>query len=375
MAVGATRAHALASDKSPLVYIPAWLFVFFCPLIVGMRIWARMSKGAGGAGLWADDYIILLSLVFAITTDIILLYACHHGYGKHFADLTEHQMYESSKSVYLMQIVYKVSMNLTKVSILLQYVRLFWTTAWFKRTCYAIIAFVALFCTTVTLATIFQCQPVAAAFYRMINTENKCIDNRSFWYTNAGVSIGTDVIILAIPWPLIYNLHCSRARKFQVACLFMAGGFVVLASCLRVPTLELQLTSPEPLYDIDSTMWTIIEMSLAIVCACLPSIGHHVFGRSLALKSFLCNPKTIIGTRKSRGSSQQANIRERQWSGVECQEGIKLARTPRGDTSLDLPSIHDDGSDGLVIRQTLEYDIEYSAKTDESGAPGPLSIV
>lgn len=47
-------------DNTAIIYIPAWIFVIICPVIVGMRIWVRKRTGAG---LGADDYTIILSLV------------------------------------------------------------------------------------------------------------------------------------------------------------------------------------------------------------------------------------------------------------------------------------------------------------------------
>lgn len=47
-------------DSSAIVNIPAWIFFFICPFIVGMRIWVRKRTGVG---LGADDYTILIALV------------------------------------------------------------------------------------------------------------------------------------------------------------------------------------------------------------------------------------------------------------------------------------------------------------------------
>lgn len=43
-----------------LVYIPAAVFVGVCPILVALRIWARLRRG-GKTG--ADDYMTVVSLV------------------------------------------------------------------------------------------------------------------------------------------------------------------------------------------------------------------------------------------------------------------------------------------------------------------------
>lgn len=47
---------------------------------------------------------------------------------------------------------------------------------------------------------------------------------------------------------------------------------VVITSCLRVTTIKAQATTNDKTYEIASTMWTIIEMNVAIICACLPQV-------------------------------------------------------------------------------------------------------
>lgn len=53
-------ANASELDNSSIIYIPAWIFLCICPVVVGMRFWARKRTGAV---LGADDYTIILSLV------------------------------------------------------------------------------------------------------------------------------------------------------------------------------------------------------------------------------------------------------------------------------------------------------------------------
>lgn len=43
-----------------LVYIPAGVFVVICPVLVGLRLWARLRRG-GKMG--ADDWMAIAALV------------------------------------------------------------------------------------------------------------------------------------------------------------------------------------------------------------------------------------------------------------------------------------------------------------------------
>lgn len=47
-------------NNAYLVYIPSAVFVVVCPLLMGLRIWARLKKGGG---LGADDWTAIAALV------------------------------------------------------------------------------------------------------------------------------------------------------------------------------------------------------------------------------------------------------------------------------------------------------------------------
>lgn len=127
-----------------------------------------------------------------------------------------------------------------------------------------------MYCVASVLVTIFQCSPVEKAFNKGL--PGTCIDNARFWYANAGFSISTDVVILLIPMPLVYQLQIPRVQKIALALVFALGGFVVITSCLRVTTIDIIANTTDVTYDVSSTMWSIIEPNIAVICACLPMI-------------------------------------------------------------------------------------------------------
>ncbi|KAK5627974.1 hypothetical protein RRF57_003689 [Xylaria bambusicola] len=360
MAIGIAVNH-LAGDNSPMIYIPAWIFAFLCPMIVGTRIWSRQR--AGGR-LGADDYTIIVSLAFAMTTNVLTVWACYNGYGKHAAALTESERYEAFKAFYLTQITYKASINLTKSSVLLLYLRIFSRVKWFRQACLIILAFVALYCIAVIVATILQCIPVAAAFDKTI-TNKICINNGQLWFANVGFSIASDIIILILPMPLVYSLQIPRVQKAALIFVFTFGAFVVITSCLRATTLNLQAKSRDPLYDVASTMWTTIEMSVAIICACLPQI------RPLIVKLF---PNIMPETSASKdrlkftfGSSTLKSCGSRlltgeggEWFRIECQDDIGLASLRQGDSSLETLAMPKETFARVGVKHTVRVDVEHS---------------
>ncbi|KAH9906431.1 hypothetical protein F4778DRAFT_648835 [Xylariomycetidae sp. FL2044] len=280
-----------AESNAALIYIPCFIFLIVAPLVVGLRIGSRMRKASK---LGPDDYMILVSLAFAIASDVIMIIGCQYGYGRHEHSLSRDQIRDAYKSFFLCQITYKTSINITKMSILLLYLRIFGAIRWFRWTTSILLACIASYCIAIALVTIFQCTPISAAYDHLV--QGKCINNARFWFANAAFSIITDVIILVLPMPLVYKLQVTRVQKVALTMVFALGIFVVITACLRTSTLDIQATSPDRLYDVSSTMWTIIEMNVAIVCACLPQI------RPLIAKLF---PKLLPAHYHSGGAPEK----------------------------------------------------------------------
>ncbi|KAI1739689.1 hypothetical protein F4680DRAFT_448686 [Xylaria scruposa] len=351
--------NVLTGDNGPMIYLPAWIFMFTCLAAVGARVWSRKITDGG---LGADDFTIIASLVFAIASHIIALYGWANGGGKHAATLTDHQKLESSKSFYIGQITYKISLCLTKSSILLLYLRIFGNVKWLRRTCYALLALMALYYTGATMATIFQCIPVAAAFDKNV-AKLKCISIIPFWYMNAVLSIATDIIILLIPMPLIYALQMSRPRKAALIIVFALGTFVVITSILRFRTLDIPVKSPDPSYEVDTVMWTIIEMSMAIICACLPQI------RTLATNLLFPKVKSACRSLRSRLSfvkpddnyRQTSDGEEQKWAHIGSHNAIKLTNViSTGDADAGIPSANENCDRQTKILKIVDYALEYS---------------
>lgn len=305
--------------------------------------------------------------------------ACHYGYGQHGSTLQPDDKAQALKYFVLTQVTYKASINLTKSSILLLYTRIFSNIRWFRWVCTCLMITIAMYCVASLVVTIFQCTPVQRAWDKDI--PGTCIDNGKFWYANGGFSITTDLLILLLPMPLVYALQIPRVQKAALMLVFTLGILcvslrsptskksanrqcsVVITSCLRLTTLNSQARTPDPTFDIASTMWTTIEMNVAILCACLPQI------RPLIVKFF---PKLMAASysngRSARmpcdndwpkiGKGNPSSSEESRWVHVQSKDGIHLTNIRRGDTSSEEYILQDD----KTIHKTVGYSVEFSKK-------------
>lgn len=263
------------------------------------------------------------------------------------------------------QVTYKAAINLSKCSILLLYLRLFKIVGWIRWACWGLLTCVVIYCASSMIATIFQCSPVVKAFNKTL--PGTCIDLATFWFANAGFSIATDIIILMLPMPLVYQLEVPRAQKIALMAVFAVGIFVVVTSCLRVATLDVFATSPDNTYDIANVMWTIIEPNVAIICASLPILRPLVVKLFPALKSkYSANRYGSSGYAEQSKRTRRSQPHGDNWAESSREPDVIHMATLRGVSSNAgseeniLPLGQNDT--GAGIQKTVELTIQYSEK-------------
>ena len=119
------------------------------------------------------------------------------------------------------QIVYKVSANLNKISILFNVKRIF-VGRTFHNWCYGLITLVGMYSLASIIATIWQCQPVSFA-YDSSDPHGQCMNLTAFWLANSVYNIVTDFVVWISPLPIIYRLMLPRVTKIRLAILFSIG--------------------------------------------------------------------------------------------------------------------------------------------------------
>ncbi|CAN9402319.1 unnamed protein product [Alternaria sp. RS040] len=160
-----------------------------------------------------------------------------------------------------------------KISVVCLYYRIFAiTTKSFRIACHIMNAWVIMTGFAFTIATVFQCTPIAAFWDKTISGA-RCFKNEPWWISYATVQITTDFMLLAMPFRRILGLSMGRAEKLGVALVFGTGGFVTFASIYRATTIARSASDPDPTWGpVPATIWSVIEANAGIICACLPML-------------------------------------------------------------------------------------------------------
>ncbi|KAF1950214.1 hypothetical protein CC80DRAFT_539845 [Byssothecium circinans] len=102
-----------------------------------------------------------------------------------------------------------------------------------------------------------------------------------------------DVVILVLPIPMVISVQLPLKRKLAVIGMLMLGAAVCAISITRViatyAIAEEYVKHPNDViyYTAPVFFWTNIELSLAVVCACLPTlrpIWLHFFPKPITMQ-------------------------------------------------------------------------------------------
>ncbi|KAL8935751.1 MAG: hypothetical protein Q9211_004533 [Gyalolechia sp. 1 TL-2023] len=110
----------------------------------------------------------------------------------------------------------------------------------------------------------------------------KCIDQDKFYRLNGIANLLIDFMLWSLTLPVVWRLNLNFRQKLSVSVIFLLGLLACSASIIRVVTFS-EVRAKDSTYTlVNVILWSAIEQSTGIVCACLPTT-RPLLGRLLRL--------------------------------------------------------------------------------------------
>ncbi|KAL4946981.1 hypothetical protein BDW69DRAFT_190645 [Aspergillus filifer] len=191
------------------------------------------SRKLNKSGIGWDDWACVGSLVFSygnFISTVVGAVVARAGY--HTAKYNIFQLEKYAQIALANNVVYSGCISLAKISILLFYRRIFTVSRTFSIATYVVGVFILAFWISLLAGLIFQTDLVQAQW--QVWMPHTSIDTYAFYISIGVANIVLDVAVLALPQPIVWTLHMSRKRKILVSLVFLMGGFVCIASAMRL---------------------------------------------------------------------------------------------------------------------------------------------
>ncbi|KAE8165061.1 hypothetical protein BDV40DRAFT_259305 [Aspergillus tamarii] len=294
------------------------VFMIAALLAVALRFYIRIHTKRS---LWLDDYAALYSALMVTGYGVSSVYQTRWGLGLHAEYFPTANVKEFSKIQYVGGPFYAMSLLGFKVSLLASYLRIGGFVKVYRTI--IIVAIVAVVVNQVifTFLFIFPCKPIAMQWDTSLS--GTCINTLKSYYALAGTSLGFDIIIIALPLPVLWNLQLGKRQKVALCCVFALGFFVTIIQIIRIFTIARlkTYTDSKPVI-----LWSIIETSLAVIIACVPTYGPYFRVFVSNISSYRRRPTgqdypLTSGNRQTRASSRK----------------LALSSLARDDARFDIP--------------------------------------
>ncbi|KAI1464013.1 uncharacterized protein F4812DRAFT_444203 [Daldinia caldariorum] len=242
-------------------------------IAVLLRIWVRISQREHLKG---HDYLCILSLlIFVVQSGLIFNFIVKYGVFDFGPPLGEAEMIEILRISWICEFTFGGVITTVKLSILWFFYSIFSVNKTFQKTTYIAAALCILWFIITTFIILFQCDPIDA-FWNQLNSPLFCINSTHFLLGHETANLLLDVLILCMPLGMLSQLKLSLSRKISLWIIFILAGLVCVASIIRLRAIY---PLPNPTKDFNFgllILWAEIQSGLAIVCACLPTLGPLV---------------------------------------------------------------------------------------------------
>ncbi|KAL8961375.1 MAG: hypothetical protein Q9193_002066 [Seirophora villosa] len=276
-----------AENHDAEIFSVVIVFTILAVLATLLRVTSRhMKKVAVGA----DDVLIVAGLVITVAESIYIAVGVRsYGLGRHLVTIagTPEKFEGFQKLWYSVGLLQPTLLMLTKLSVLCLYHRIF-VQRTFRILTWVLGVIVVLWWVGAFFADVFLCVP-AKHLWRP-DVPAHCGNRHLLGILEPIPWIATDLAILVMPLPFVWQLHLPAMQRVGLGGLFLLGGFALVSSCVRYSTLF--FTSEDLTWEITAaTVWTVIEANVTIIAACL------IVSRPWFLKM---SPKRLVSTIRER---------------------------------------------------------------------------
>ena len=147
------------------------------------------------------------------------------GIGHHEAALLStapNKLAVYAKFIIVVPLLYLAAVVFPKIAILAIYLRVF-TQPRFRTACYVLATLLVANWIGSTVAGLLICRPLEYLWDQSI-AGGHCFDINAWFRWASLVNIVTDVAMLVLPLPVIWQLHTSRNIKFGLTITFTTGS-------------------------------------------------------------------------------------------------------------------------------------------------------
>jgi hypothetical protein len=246
------------------------------------------------------------------------------------------QMSMSIKLEWSISVILPLALACNKASFLFFYRRLFSISRRVNFLLWFLLAFVVAWGLAFLIATLLCCKVMAVAIWKPISLMAQCVFFLQILMAFCITGFVTDLVIIAIPIPLVLRLALDTPRKLVACASFLLGAVTVACALARlIVSVQFVKEAANPKNDniLNITLyvyWAMVEASMGVFAACLPTL-QLFFRRWSGWQVLTSRTRSIFGSGNQRYNNDQGcSVSPEEKGGVSDSQSLSQdqMRTP-----------------------------------------------
>ncbi|CAK3813283.1 Hypothetical predicted protein [Lecanosticta acicola] len=291
-----------------------------------------------------DDGFVIAAWISTTVHMAVTLDALAHGFGHHLWNIRVSGYAHLYRDFFVLEVWSTVVYCSLKLAFLFTYERIFSPTKVYRYLIWGGITVCFLFYFGSFWWLIFKCSPIAASWDPFI-TNYTCAKEFVSGGETGVFNVISDVYILFLPIPMIWNLQTNTKRKLRLLAVFSVGLFTAVTSIVRLAETVIQAKNPDAFYALGKVdIWALLEYSIGLMVVCslvFTALWNKVLvGPATKIWNSLSSAAKSVLTLRSQNHTSQNSATEMSMS----QEHFSAARAESERTAGQKKTSHDSSS-------------------------------
>jgi hypothetical protein len=254
--------------------------------------------------------LISIAWILSLTVVALVGVETRYGLGRHHKDIPVRFQTIAIKISYGTIIIHQVALVVTKLSILMFYLRILKFPVQ-RILIFLTIGFVCLYGSVLIPFSAVICNPLTGHRALSIGT---CYTYYPIMTASAIIHTATDVWLIILVLPHVVKMRIPLGQKLGLAFVLTLGLFDACASLTRIAVAHQFLDPKLAQWDSFSfAIWTTLETSLGVICASIPMLrplARQIMGRKPS------SAPEVLGNvpRSNKGKPARAAVGDSLWT-------------------------------------------------------------
>ncbi|KAL0766921.1 hypothetical protein CaCOL14_010492 [Colletotrichum acutatum] len=207
------------TDQGPIT----WTLLSVALVALAARLISKIPSLNPAFSFGWDDWLILASTIALIPADIGSQILIGIGLGQDIWMVSPDNITQILLLFFVEELLYSFVVAVTKLSILIFYLRLFAET-WFRVVCYVMLGVTTVYGIGQILGIVLVCSPVSYNWTQWDGEhKGKCGNVNVMAFINGGVNIAIDFILFILPVTQFITVSWTLKKKIGVSLIFLVG--------------------------------------------------------------------------------------------------------------------------------------------------------